>query len=104
MARDISCPVCWPSKKASSSDWRCWYIRLRRSYSTPSETVPATIRRATLNTSRSTPATATAIASGQRLAPPLPMSSTVRPTRYGISTLTPIAAPASRNERITPRR
>ena len=35
MARDISCPVCWPSKKASSSDWRCWYIRLRRSYSTP---------------------------------------------------------------------
>ena len=78
-------------------------MRLRRSYSTPSETRPATTLRATLNTSRSTPAPATASASGQRFAPSLPMSSTVRPTRYGTSTLTPIAAAARTNDRITPR-
>ena len=51
----MSWPVCWRSKKASSSDWRCEYIRLRRSYSTPSDTRPATSRRDTLNTRRSQP-------------------------------------------------
>ena len=66
MARDISCPVCWVSKNATSSDWRCEYIRLRRSYSTPSDTRPATSRRDTLNASRSTPAARITPTSGQR--------------------------------------
>ena len=79
-------------------------MRLRRSYSTPSDTRPATMRRLTLNASRSTPAAATVAASGQRLSPPLPISSTVRPTRYGMSTPTPMAAAASANDTITPLR
>ena len=76
-------------------------MRLRRSYSTPSETRPATSRRETLNASRSTPAAATAIASGQRSVPPPRISSTVRPTRNGIRTPVPIAAAASTNEAAT---
>ena len=99
----MSWPVCWVSKKASSSDWRWWYIRLRRSYSTPSDTWPATIRRATLKTSRSSPAAATATASGQRSVAPVRISSTVRPTRKGIRTPTPIATAASTNDTMTPR-
>ena len=79
-------------------------MRLRRSYSTPSETRPATSRRDTLKASLKTPAPATASASGQRLAPPLSISLTVCPTRYGMSTPVPIANAASTNEKITPRR
>ncbi len=56
-------------------------MRLRRSYSTPSETRPATSRRDTLKASRKIPAAATPAASGHRFTPPLSISSTVRPTR-----------------------
>ena len=42
-------------------------MRLRRSNSTPSDTRPATSRRTTLNTSRSSPAPATASASGTQV-------------------------------------
>src|SRR4051795_2233689 len=100
----MSWPVCCSSKKASSSDWRWRYIRLRRSYSTPSETRPAISRRRTLNASRTRAAPRIAIASGQRFVSPLRISSTVRPTRNGISTPVPIATAASTNETITPRR
>jgi hypothetical protein len=44
-------------------------MRLRRSYSTPSDTWPATSRRVTLKPSRSTPAASTAIASIVRSLP-----------------------------------
>src|SRR3954462_15149185 len=79
-------------------------MRLRRSYSTPSETRPEINRRATLNTSLISPAPRIANASGQRFVSPLRISSTVRPTRNGISTPVPIATAASENETITPRR
>ena len=79
-------------------------MRLRRSYSTPSETRPAISRRTTLNVRRISPAPRIASASGQRSWLPWRISSTVRPTRNGISVPTPIATAASRNDAITPRR
>src|SRR4051794_38806769 len=45
-----------------------------------------------------------ASASGHRFVSPLRISSTVRPTRNGISTPVPMATAASANETITPRR
>ena len=57
-------------------------MRLRRSYSTPSDTCPATSRRDTLNASRSTPGDDHR--ERERLEvvpPPSRISSTVRPTR-----------------------
>src|SRR5215210_3999791 len=78
-------------------------MRLRRSSSTPSETLPATSRRATLNASRSTPSPTTARASGQRSSPPPRISSTVRPTMKGIATPVPIAAPARAKDTTTAR-
>ena len=52
VALDISWPTCCPSKKPSSSLWRCPYIRFLRSYSTLSETRPAMSRRDTDSRSR----------------------------------------------------
>ncbi len=79
-------------------------MRLRRSYSTPSDTRPATSRRNALSTKRSAAAARMAPTSGQRFAWPSRMSSTVRPTRYGIATVMPIARPASTNDQMTPER
>ena len=79
-------------------------MRLRRSNSTPSDTRPATSLRTTENTSRSSPAATSAMASVVSESPPSSMSSTVRPIRKGISTPMPIAAAARTNEITTPRR
>ena len=103
MARDISWPVCCSSKNATSSDWRCAYIRLRRSYSTPSETRPAIRRRETLNASRSSPAAAIAPTSGHRSVRPWRIRSMVRPTRKGMITPAPIAIAASAKDHATAR-
>ena len=56
-------------------------MRLRRSYSTPSETRPATSRRVTLNRSRRTPAADHRERERPQVWPPSRMSFTVRPTR-----------------------
>ena len=62
----MSWPVCWRSKNPSSSDSRCAYRRLRRSNSTPSETRPATSRRAPTAPGAATPATTIATASSSQ--------------------------------------
>ena len=80
------------------------YIRFRRSYSTPSETLPATSRRATLKASRNTPAAISTDTSGHRSVLPWRIRSIVSPTMNGMSTPAPIATAASRNETLTPRR
>ena len=105
MARDMSCPVCWESKKPSSSRCRWAYIPLRRSYSTPSETRPAMRRRATVSVSRRRPAAATAmptITSPWRS--PCLTWSIARPVSQGMATVPPIAAAASESDQKTPRR
>ena len=79
-------------------------MRLRRLNSTPSDTRPATRRRTTENASLSTATATIASASVLSESPPFSMSSTVRPTRNGISTPVPIAAAASANDAATPRR
>jgi hypothetical protein len=76
---------------------------LRRSNSTPSETRPATSRRATLKTSRSTPAAAIAAANGHSRFP-VSIASTVSPTRKGSRTPKPVAAAASAKDAATPLR
>ena len=78
-------------------------MRLRRSYSTPSETWPATRRRDTLNVRRSSAGGRDGDGQGPQVAPPLSISSTVRPTSRGMSTPAPIAAAARTKETPTPR-
>jgi hypothetical protein len=79
-------------------------MRLRRLNSTPSDTRPATSRRTTEKARRSTATATSTIASVVSESPPFSMSSTVRPTRNGISTPVPMAAAASANDATTPRR
>ena len=79
-------------------------MRLRRSYSTPSDTRPAIRRLETLNASRSSPAAAIAPTSGHRSVRPWRIRSMVRPTRKGMITPAPIAIAASAKDRVTPRR
>ena len=80
-------------------------MRLRRSNSTPSDTRPATSRRGTLDARRKMPGRRHGAGERPEVgAPPSPMSSTVRPTRYGMSTPALIASAASTSDAITPRR
>ena len=80
-------------------------MRLRRSSSTPSDTRPATSRRATVSPRRRTPAAR--IASPSVVRPALSPSwiwSMARPVSHGMATVMTIATAASSPDQTTPLR
>ena len=100
----MSWPVWWVSKNPNDSRWRCAYIAFRRSYSTASESRPASQRRNSISTPLITPAATTSAAKVKSSRSERAAEETVsitRPVRYGTVRPAAWAPTASSVEAIT---